>query len=48
MEIRIIEEGDNLHHLFMGNKDIWLTTDALKDLSHKLEYYSVLKGLNKL
>lgn len=31
-KIRFIREGENLHHLFIGDTDVWLTTMEVVEL----------------
>lgn len=46
MKIKIIEEGENIHHLIVGDKDIWLTSEEVTDLAYRLKLYSQEKQLN--
>lgn len=48
MKSKIIEEGENLHHLFVKGIDVWLSDDELKQLQYDMETYACLHGLDKI
>lgn len=35
-QINIVKEGDNLYHVFIGDKDMWLSRLALIELRHTI------------
>ena len=48
MKNKIIQEGKNLHHLFVKDKDIWLTSEELTDLAYRLRTYAAMKQIDRL
>lgn len=41
MQMKVIKEGDNLYHVFIGDKDIWLSRMELIELRRQINALAI-------